>query len=214
MNEDIITFDKIEKRKMIRNIGIFVILILVAILIVIFPEFKKEDISTVEFSAVDKICELSTLRCYYHDVAEYEKQPDGLFQYGLFKYGYKKFWIEYDGIVELGIDVDKVQVNQPDENNIVYVYVPDARIIDVNADKDTMSDPIVETGKFTSITTEEKTKAFSDAQKTMRENAEANNALLKQAKVNAMKLLEQYIVNVGRQMDQIYTVKWLDEPLK
>ena len=214
MNEDIITFDKIEKRKMIRNTGIFVILILVAILIVIFPEFKKEDISTVEFSAVDKICELSTLRCYYHDVAEYEKQPDGLFQYGLFKYGYKKFWIEYDGIVELGIDVDKVQVNQPDENNIVYVYVPDARIIDVNADKDTMSDPIVETGKFTSITTEEKTKAFSDAQKTMRENAEANNALLKQAKVNAMKLLEQYIVNVGRQMDQIYTVKWLDEPLK
>lgn len=214
MNEDRITFDKIEKRKMIRNIGIFVILILVAILIVIFPEFKKEDISTVEFSAVDKICELSTLRCYYHDVAEYEKQPDGLFQYGLFKYGYKKFWIEYDGIVELGIDVDKVQVNQPDENNIVYVYVPDARIIDVNADKDTMSDPIVETGKFTSITTEEKTKAFSDAQKTMRENAEANNALLKQAKVNAMKLLEQYIVNVGRQMDQIYTVKWLDEPLK
>lgn len=214
MNEDRITFDKIEKRKMIRNTGIFVILILVAILIVIFPEFKKEDISTVEFSAVDKICELSTLRCYYHDVAEYEKQPDGLFQYGLFKYGYKKFWIEYDGIVELGIDVDKVQVNQPDENNIVYVYVPDARIIDVNADKDTMSDPIVETGKFTSITTEEKTKAFSDAQKTMRENAEANNALLKQAKVNAMKLLEQYIVNVGQQMDQIYTVKWLDEPLK
>ena len=214
MNEDRITFDKIEKRKMIRNTGIFVILILVAILIVIFPEFKKEDISTVEFSSVDKICELSTLRCYYHDVAEYEKQPDGLFQYGLFKYGYKKFWIEYDGIVELGIDVDKVQVNQPDENNIVYVYVPDARIIDVNADKDTMSDPIVETGKFTSITTEEKTKAFSDAQKTMRENAEANNALLKQAKVNAMKLLEQYIVNVGRQMDQIYTVKWLDEPLK
>ena len=214
MNEDRITFDKIEKRKMIRNTGIFVILILVAILIVIFPEFKKEDISTVEFSAVDKICELSTLRCYYHDVAEYEKQPDGLFQYGLFKYGYKKFWIEYDGIVELGIDVDKVQVNQPDENNIVYVYVPDARIIDVNADKDTMSDPIVETGKFTSITTEEKTKAFSDAQKTMRENAEANNALLKQAKINAMKLLEQYIVNVGLQMDQIYTVKWLDEPLK
>lgn len=214
MNEDRITFDKIEKRKMIRNIGIFVILILVAILIVIFPEFKREDISTVEFSAVDKICELSTLRCYYHDVAEYEKQPDGLFQYGLFKYGYKKFWIEYDGIVELGIDVDKVQVNQPDENNIVYVYVPDARIIDVNADKDTMSDPIVETGKFTSITTEEKTKVFSDAQKTMRENAEANNALLKQAKVNAMKLLEQYIVNVGKQMDQIYTVKWLDEPLK
>ena len=214
MNEDRITFYKIEKRKMIRNIGIFVILILLAILIVIFPEFKKEDISTVEFSSVDKICELSTLRCYYHDVAEYEKQPDGLFQYGLFKYGYKKFWIEYDGIVELGIDVDKVQVNQPDENNIVYVYVPDARIIDVNADKDTMSDPIVETGKFTSITTEEKTKAFSDAQKTMRENAEANNALLKQAKVNAMKLLEQYIVNVGQQMDQIYTVKWLDEPLK
>ena len=37
---------------------------------------------------------MSTLRCYYHNVAELKKNPDGLFQYGWFKYGYKKLWIE------------------------------------------------------------------------------------------------------------------------
>ena len=213
MSKDRITLDKTEKRRLVQNIGIFIIMMILSVLIVKFPSLKKKEASTVDFSAVNKICELSTLRCYYHDVAEYEKQPDSLFQYGIFRYGYKKFWIEYDGIVELGIDINEVQVNSPDKNNIVYVYVPDAKIMNITADKDTMSDPVIETGKFTSITAEEKAHAFSEAQQNMKQNAESDTSLLNHAKSNAMKLLEQYIVNVGRQLDQEYTVKWLDKPL-
>lgn len=206
-------FNKEEKKKFFINIFVFMCLILLAVIIVKIPAFEKKETSVNEFSSVDQICELATLRSYYHDVAGDEKQPDGLFKYGLFKYGYKKFWMEYDGIVELGIDANEVEVNSPNDDNIVYVYVPDAKILNVTADKESMSDPIVETGRFTSITIEEKTKAFSNAQKAMKENAESDKMLLNQAKSNAKILLKQYIVTAGQRIGKEYTVKWLDEPL-
>lgn len=161
------------------------------------------------FSGVDRICELATLRCFYHDVAEYEKQPDGLFQYGLFQYGYKKMWMEYDGIVEIGIDADEVEVYNPDKDGVVKIYVPQARVLNVYADKDTMSAPLVDTGMFTTISIEEKAAAFANAQETMKANAESDSSLLRQGYNNAKKLLEQYVLNVGKQIGEEYKVEWL-----
>ena len=189
------------------------LLIVLAIIILFFSEIEAgEESNTAEFSDVNKICELATLRCYYHDVAEYEKQPDGLFKYGLFQYGYKKFWLEYDGIVEVGIDVSQVQVEQPDENGVVRIYVPDAQILNIGADETSMSDPIAETGVLTSISAEEKAQAFSEAQSMMRTNAESDSSILGQAKNNAKELLKRYVLNVGEQIGQTYTVEWLTTP--
>ncbi len=190
------------------------IIIIVGIVIANFHGFseKKEENDTVDFSAVTKICELSTLRCYYHNVAELKKDPDGLFQYGWFKYGYKKLWMEYTGIIEVGIDVDQVEVNEPDENNVVYVYVPDAKITNVSADENSMSEPISESGKFTEITSEDQNNAFTQAQSEMQKKAEDDASILNRAKSNAKKLIEQYIINVGDQIGEKYTVKWLDKP--
>ena len=54
-----------------------------------------------DFSSIKSVCELSTLKCYYHNVATYEKNAHGLLK--VFGSGYKKIWIEYSGIVNLGI---------------------------------------------------------------------------------------------------------------
>lgn len=83
----------------------------------------------------------------------------------------------------------------------------------ISADKKSMSDPITETGKFTTIKTEEKAQAFSKAQKKMKENTETDKSVLRKAKLNATILLKQYIVNVGKQVGKNYTVKLLDKPL-
>ena len=37
-------------------------------------------------------------------ISEYEKQPDQIFRNGFFKYGYKKLWLEYSGIIEAGVN--------------------------------------------------------------------------------------------------------------
>lgn len=205
--------DKTDKKKLLTNLKIFLVLAIIAIIIFVFPDIKpKENADTVEFSAIDKICELATLRCYYHDVAEYEKQPDGLFKYGFFQYGYKKLWMEYDGIIEVGIDIGEVQVNQPDEQGVVRIYVPKAKILGIDVDENSMSDPIEDTGVFTTISAEEKAKAFSEAQTNMKENAEADSSILVQAQNNAKELLKHYVINVGEQIGQQYTVEWIEKP--
>ena len=43
----------------------------------------------------------------------------------------------------------------------------------------------------------------------MKLNAEKDSSLLSQAKNNAQKLIEQYIINVGKQLDKDYTVEWV-----
>lgn len=206
-------FTEKDTKKLKRNLIIFLGLLAVSFIIFFFPDLKaKEEPDKAEFSEVNRICELATLRCYYHNVAEYEKQPDGLFKYGLFKYGYKKMWMEYDGTVTVGIDVEKVQVKDTDENGVVRIYVPEAQILSVDADGEKMSDPITETGVFTEITSEEKAKAFSEAQKTMRKNAQSDVSIMKQARNNAKELLEQYIINVGENVGEEYKVEWMNKP--
>lgn len=165
-----------------------------------------------EYSSVNTICELAALRSYYHNVALYEKQPDGLFKYGIAKYGYKKLWLEYSGIVEIGIDASQIQIGAPSPQGIVDVYVPEARVLNVDADESTLSEPITESGWLTPITGEDEAKAYAAAQQAMRTEAEHDEALLRRARKNAQLLLEQYIINTGRAMGVEYTVNWLDSP--
>ena len=201
-----------EKKKLLKRKILFLILMVVIVIISIKWKAKKET-DTIELSqaTIEKICELATLRCYYHDVAEYEKQPEPIFKYGLFKYGYKKMWIDYEGIVTVGIDFEKVQIEKPDVNSTVRIYIPDAQVFDVDADENSMSDPFTKTGKFTKITVEEKADAFSAAQATMRTNAESDNNILTQAKNNAKELIKQYVINVGKQIGKEYKVEWINE---
>lgn len=201
---------KQDKHKLLRNILIALAIIVAGVVILLFPEIKlKKQPVAPDFSGIDTICELATLECYYHNVVEYEKQPDGLFQYGLFQYGYKKMWMEYEGIIKVGIDVNEVQVEQPDENNVVRITIPNARVMDVDVDPYSMSDPIVDTGILTTITTEEKSQAFAETQKAMRENAENDSYILSQAQENAKELLKQYVIQVGEQIGQDYTVEFI-----
>ena len=210
MSKEFETKDK-KNKVLLWNFFIGILLVALAFSILCFPNFfKKETVVSAEFSAVDKICELATLKCYYHNVLEDEKQPDGLFKYGLFQYGYKKFWMEYDGIVNVGVDVSEVVINKPNENGVVQIYVPKAKILDVDVDEESISDLISDTGVFTTITTDDQAKAYSHAQENMRECAESDTSILNAAHRNAKELLKQYIINVGEQIGQNYTVEWIN----
>ena len=189
-------------------------LILLLFLLMYDADFKKGEkplISQDEFAAssISRICELATLKCYYHDVAEYKKESGGLFNF--FHHGYKKFWIEYDGVVEAGVDASQVELSAPDENGIVKIYVPEAKILNIEADPDSMNDAIADTGVFTSITATDRAEAFSTAQADMKKGAESDSNLLRQAQMNAKELLKQYVTSVGEQIGQHYAVRWVDK---
>ena len=167
---------------------------------------KKEE--EADFSAISSVCELATLKCYYHNVAKSETEASGLFKW-LGK-GYKKIWTEYSGIVELGIDVSKVSVEKPTADGVVKVTIPDAEILSVDLDEDSMGEPLTDTGFMTKITKEEETEALAEAQNHMEETAKGNGNLLNQAKERAKSLMEGYVKNVGEQIGKEYTVEWVE----
>lgn len=161
-----------------------------------------------DFSSIKSVCELSTLKCYYHNVATYEKNAHGLLK--VFGSGYKKIWIEYSGIVNLGIDINKVDISEPDTNNVITIKIPDAEVQSTSLDKSTLSEPLTDKGVFTKITTEEKTVALSSAQQNMKETAQKDTSLLAQAKEHAKLILQGYINNLGEEFNEEYTIKWVD----
>lgn len=165
---------------------------------------KKEP----DFSGVQAVYDLTTLKCYYHNVAEGERDPDGFFA-PLLRTGYKKIWQEYDGVVELGVDVSQITIGKPNAEGEVEIHVPNAQVMNVYVDKDSIQEPVTETGFLTEVTTKEKTVAFQEAQKTMEEIAKENQAMLAQAHERAKKILEGYIQNVGKEISEDYTVKWV-----
>lgn len=175
-------------------------------------EVEQEIIQTPDFSEIVKLGDLMTLKCYYHNVAEYEKEPDGLFKYGLLQVGKKKFWIEYTGTVKIGIDINKIKIGNPDENGGVRVYIPEVDKFDANQDSNSIQEPVYEKSWFTSITTEEKTAALAQAQDYMLEAAKTDRTMITRAKENAKSIIEQYIINTGMALGQEYQVEWVDTP--
>ena len=130
----------------------------------------------------------------------------------LVKIGYKQYWMEYSGIIETGIDASQIQINDPDENGVVEVYVPDAKVLSAYADEKSLTDLIAETGWFTTISGKEKTDAFAKTQTQMRQEAERDRAMLLRAKENAKLLLQRFIVNTGKEIGVDLSVRWITKP--
>ena len=168
-----------------------------------------KETQTADFSGVTSVCELATLKCYYHNVAKAETEASGIFAKWL-KTGYKKIWTEYSGIIEYGIDISQVTVSEPDKNGVVTVTMPDAQVLNVDVDEDSLGTPLTDTGFLTSITTEEKTTTLAGAQEAMEQQAKENTEMLSQAKARAKTLIEEYIKNVGESIGEEYTVERKD----
>ena len=168
-----------------------------------------KETQTADFSGVTSVCELATLKCYYHNAAKAETEASGIFAKWL-KTGYKKIWTEYSGIIEYGIDISQVTVSEPDKNGVVTVTMPDAQVLNVDVDEDSLGTPLTDTGFLTSVTTEEKTTTLAGAQEAMEQQAKENTEMLSQAKARAKTLIEEYIKNVGESIGEEYTVEWKD----
>ena len=199
------------------------IIICIAALL-LFPDRNGTDRSDVSrYSSVEAIRELTTLKGYYHNVAVYEEDREGIEKAvsvimtwpfnGLIRPGYKRFWLEYDGTTEFGVDANRIDIGKPDSRGVIKIYVPEARVINVDADPASMAMPISDTGLFETISADDISKAFSASQSSMREEAAKDQGLLKRARENVMNLLEKYIVNLGEGLGETYTVAWVDHPI-
>lgn len=182
--------------------------LVVAALFIVFGLMGCVEKARPDFSGYEKVAELATLECTFHNVAEiYNDGTDILFGINV---GYKKAWFEYDGKVQLGIDVSKVKIDGPDANNVVTISIPDVHVLGIpDADESTFSDIYKDTGVLTQIETVDQDMALREAQAEMREAAESNPELISQARKRAETLLGQYVMTVGRAHGQNYEIRFV-----
>lgn len=170
---------------------------------------QTKKIVSPDFPGISSVCQLATLKCYYHNVAKAETEASGFFKW--LGVGYKKMWLEYDGTVDLGIDASRVNVGEPDTGGKIRIMIPDAQVMSSDVVIESMGQPLIDTGFMTKVTKEEETEALAKAQSDMVESAKNDEAMLKQAKERAQNLIEGYIKNVGELIGEEYTVIWENE---
>lgn len=156
-------------------------------------------------SQMKAICELATMKCYYHNVAKYTKEDAA----GILWWKKdRRFWIEYDGIVTMGIDASLVDIEV--DNDTVTITIPPAKVLGFEVDETTLNEDsyIVDT-KSAKVKAEHQTEAFKQAHDHMKEEAEKDTLLLANAQQRAQKLLEDYVNNIGNCVEKTYNIKWI-----
>ena len=165
---------------------------------------EQKMVEEPKVSQVKAICELAVMDCYYHNVAKYfEEDASGIW---LWKKD-KKFWIEYSGVVRIGIDASQVQMEVKDKQ--VEITMPKARVMNCTVDAATLNtDSFIVASDSAKVEAEDQTKAFEEAQKNMEMEAAGDAALLANAQQRAQNLLEEYVKNVGSVTGTEYTITW------
>lgn len=185
-----------------------ILILLVAAVCLFFTACSNQD--TVEkvvpqASQMKSICELATVQCYYHNVAKYfEEDVSGMW---LWKKD-RNFWVEYSGIITIGIDTSLVAI-EVEENNVT-ISIPQAKVLSCKVDDETLTEASFIVAKNSaSVEAEHQTKAFKEAQEKMWAAASSDTALLANAQERAKKLIEDYVNNIGECTGTTYTIKWI-----
>ena len=158
---------------------------------------------------IRRICELATLECYYHNTTEWKYNGNMLDPS-------KRLWMEYDGLVRVGINGEQVDVSGPDDNNVVTVTIPKAVILEKDLDESTLAS--VEAGSrymgflpiYSEITSEDRQKALAEAQNKMEEKTSQNHKILAEAQERAKKIIQNSIIKIGEMEGKKYTVVFVD----
>ena len=166
-------------------------------------EAPKEDLSLTQMKS---ICELATLKTYYHNVAKLTKEKDVLWWDTT-----AELWIEYSGIVKLGVDITNLDM-QVDQNQVT-ITMPKAEVLSCQVDQTSLDKDSYYTNReglgAEKINADDQTEAIKTAQENMLENVESDDSLLQQAQNRAQDLLEQYVKNVGDAMGKTYEVSFV-----
>ena len=156
-------------------------------------------------SQMKAICELAVMDCYYHNVAKYElKDAEGF----LWWTKDKNFWIEYSGVVTLGVDVSRVTLEV--DGTKVTISIPAAEVLSCTVDSSSLTeDSYIVAKDSAAIEAEDEIEAFSVAQADLEVTASQDTALLASAQQQAQQLLEDYITNIGKATGKSYSIEWI-----
>lgn len=194
-------------KKIIKKLNILILVAIISVTgVACGTNSQKPKEVKPKLSQMKAIGQLATIECYYHNMAKYEEYNPGTF-FGLIGKVDKHFWIEYSGIVKMGVDMNKLSVHVNGEK--VKITMPRAELIECNLDPKSLNeDSYTVAGDSDEIKHEEQTEAVALAQSDMKKKASSDETLIQNAQDRAQKLLEDYVQNLGKFTGKSYTIEW------
>ncbi len=163
---------------------------------------------TIEIKEMRAIAELATVECYFHNVAKSDQQTNKAW-YELWKKENIRFWIEYEGIVTVGVNADELNIEV--NGDTVKITLPKAVVLDAEINDATLTkESFIYDKNSEKPTAEQETKAFQSAQQEMITAAESNKTLLTSAEENAKVLIENYVNSIGEVVGIQYNIEWVE----
>ena len=158
-----------------------------------------------ETSQMKSICELAVMECYYHNVAKYkEENATGILWWEKDRH----FWMEYAGVVTIGVDTSLMNIDVEGEN--VTITIPPAKVLGCKVDETTLTeDSFIVAQNSAKVEAEHQTEAFKSAKDKLESEAKSNFTLLAAAQQRVQKLLEDYVANIGNSVGKTYKIKWI-----
>ena len=160
---------------------------------------------------IQRICELATLECFYHNAHEWSDAGN------IIGYGERKLWIEYDGIVQVGINAGQIEISEPDANDVITVTIPEAIILDKDLDENSIKE--IDSQKlllgfiqWSSVSAEHRRPAFAEAQEKMVTKASQNGTILDEAQERAKLIIEKTLISIGEDSGKQYKIKFVSVP--
>lgn len=149
-----------------------------------------------------KICELSVIETRYNNVAKYLEKGQGLFAKDV------HFWVEYTGIVKIGIDMAHVNIFVEDDQ--VTIHLPTPMVLTCKVDETSLN----ENSYFYALKSKDadaavQVKAISYAQTDLYLLATKDRSLLNSAQERVQLLLKEYVQNIGELTQIDYNISWV-----
>ena len=146
---------------------ISILFLAVVMLLSAFVSCGKSDVAP-EVEQVRMISELATLKCKFNNVAKSDVKAEKGITHVFEKD--REYWIEYEGYVDIGIDVEYVTIDIKD--TVVTVSIPPASIQNIGVTEDTERTEIYSKDSVinkNTVTAEKQAEAIAEAQENMRE---------------------------------------------
>lgn len=178
----------------------------------LIPDIENQQEIEPSISQIRNICQLATLQVYFHNVAKSIKQP-GTGMSG-FNQVPRRFWVEYSGSAELGIDMSRVDMEIV--GNEINITLPPVEMIgDIQVDSSSYSagSVIVEDEDWyrrsNEITADDMTGAIYQSNEAVKADILSDNMVMLQAEDRAKELIENYVNQLASLSGKDYTINWV-----
>lgn len=169
---------------------------------------QEETIPTINsiqvINDIQSIGELATIKYIYTDMGKFENTQQ-------FK-GYniplttKSFILSWNGTIKAGVDTKEITININDDNKIILVHIPNAKILSHETDENSVEIFDENNNIFNPITLEDYSSFFAESKLEMEQRA-LDNGILNDAIENAKNVISQ-ILNSDEDIQNLYTIKF------